>query len=233
MPSTQAPRRRHPARGVATLAAAAALLLVAAVPAAAKEFLVAHLEVPISFDSPAGAQLLVSVVLLVPDDPVDHPVDGSPVWLRLTGPNGDLTEAPGRSTSVPGRYEMRITVPPGGPRHLQLVLRGADELPIMLSEDPFTFRPVGPGTAQVVVPAAVVATPAPAAVAPAAPPAPAATPAPVASPIPAEGAMPWGMPLAIAALAAAALVILLAALGWRWRARRAARTARVDGIPGS
>ena len=39
----------------------------AALPAAAKEFLNARLEAPISFDSPPGAELLVAVIVTVPE----------------------------------------------------------------------------------------------------------------------------------------------------------------------
>ncbi len=67
-------------------------------------------------------------------------VDGSPIWLRLTGPTGDVTEAPGVMGPGPGRYEMRIRVPEGGPRDLEVMIRGSSDLPIFLMEDPFTFR---------------------------------------------------------------------------------------------
>ena len=116
--SVQPVRRRttRSARLLAALAVGGLLLLSAALPAAAKEFLNARLEAPISFDSPPGSELLVAVIVTVPEGINDDPVDGSPIWLRLTGPTGDVTEAPGVMGSGPGRYEMRIRVPEGGPR---------------------------------------------------------------------------------------------------------------------
>jgi len=152
-------RTSRPARVLAAIAVGVLLILPAALPAAAKEFLQARLEAPISFDSPPGAELLVAVVVTVPEGLEEHLVEGSPIWLRLTGPRGDVTEAPGVTGSSPGRYEMRIKVPEGGPRQFELFIRGGGELPIFLEEDPFTFRPIGPGTAQL-APARVTTTPA-------------------------------------------------------------------------
>ena len=85
----------------------------------------------------------------------------------LHGPRGDLTEARGSTGTGPGHVAFRIEVPEGGPRTLQVVVRDGGEEPAFLMEDPFTFRPIGEGTAQVapdaapVTPADPVVLPAP------------------------------------------------------------------------
>ncbi len=215
MRTTPNPRSRGAVPAVAALVAAAALLATTVAHAAAKEFLDARLVAPISFQSPPGAQLLVAVVVSVPDGLEQHPVEGSPIWLRLTGPKGDVTEAPGLPGHAAGRYEMRITVPPGGPRRLELVIHGATDLPILLESDPFTFRPIGPGTAQLAAPLAVP-TPAVRATAPAVqpPPQPASVTAPpTESPV---GLAPFGV---IATL----VIIVIVALMLTGRARSRSR----------
>ena len=229
MRTTPSSRPTRPIRAVAVLAAATALLLIAVVPAAAKEFLQARLEAPISFDSPPGAELQVAVLVTLPDGGENHPVDGSPIALRLYGPDGDSTEAPGITGSAPGRYVMRIEVPAGGARRLEVFLRGSSDLPIMLTEDPFTFKPMGNGTAQL-WPAPVAAAPrAPVAVAtPATRPAPQPQPQPVATPAPPAEAAPWLVPLlAVAGLAVLALGVV-AAFG-RSRSRGAPAPTSVRG----
>jgi hypothetical protein len=222
-PPTPGPSGRNPghaASALAALVAAGALLLTVAAPAAAKEFLQARLEAPISFQSPPGAELEVAVLVTVPDGVVDHPVDGSPIWLRLIGPNGDITEAPGKMGTGPGRYVMRIEVPPGGPRRLEVFMRGTGDLPILLSGDPFTFRPMGAGTAQL-APALAVATPrvpsAPSPVSNARPAQPAAETA--ATPIPSGEVQPWLAPL-VAILALAAIALGALGVAGRVRSRR-------------
>jgi hypothetical protein len=218
-------------RALAVLAAATGLLLIAVVPAAAKEFLQARLEAPISFDSPPGAELQVAVLVTLPDDGEDHPVDGSPISLRLYGPDGDATEAPGIPGSAPGRYVMRIEVPAGGARRLEIFLRGGSDFPIFLTEDPFTFKPMGAGTAQL--------WPAPVAAAPRAPVAvgtpattsaanPAPQPQPVATPVPPAEPAPWLVPLALVAALAVLALVAVAAIG-RTRSRGAAAPTSLRG----
>ena len=222
MHTTPSSRPSRTIRAAAVLAAATTLLLLAVVPAAAKEFLQARLEAPISFDSPPGAELQVALLVTVPDGDENHPVDGSPISLRLYGPDGDTTEARGITGSAPGRYVMRIEVPAGGARRLEVFMRGASDFPIFLTEDPFTFKPMGSGTAQL-WPAPVAAAPrAPVAVAtPASRPAPQPQPDPVATPAPPAEAAPWLVPLAaVAALAVLALVAV--AVISRTRSRGAA-----------
>ena len=212
-PVPSARRRRLVGRVLVVPVAIGALLLVTVAPAAAKEFLQARLEAPISFQSPPGAELDVAVLVTVPDGAVNHPVDGSPIWLRLIGPHGDTTEAPGTMGTGPGRYVMRIEVPAGGPRRLEVFMRGTGDLPILLSGDPFTFRAMGAGTAQLApaLPAATSRAPA------------AATPATdgqsATTPVAVPGIQPWLLPVAVIA-ALAALAIGVVAVAGRLRSRR-------------
>ncbi len=222
VPGASAGASGRTVRALAVLVAVGALLLCVVAPAAAKEFLEARLEAPISFQSPPGGELEVAVVLTVPDGDVEHLVDGSPLWLRLIGPDGDTTEAPGTMAAA-GRYVMHIDVPDGGPQRLELYLRGAEGFPIFLTEDPFTFRPIGAGTAQLAPGPVAAATTAPAA-ASSAPVANAQAPAPAAAdptvaPVTSSEVHPWLLPVAaIATLAVIAIVVV--ALASRVRSHR-------------
>ena len=224
--SVQPVRRRstRPARLLAALAVGGLLLISAALPAAAKEFLNARLEAPISFDSPPGSELLVAVIVTVPDGMNDDPVEGSPIWLRLTGPTGDVTEAPGVMGSGPGRYEMRIRVPEGGPRSLEVMIRGSSDLPIFLMEDPFTFRPIGVGTAQL-APPRVTITPVPRVAASAIPVMPAMPAAPATDPAAAPATPPAPAPWPAIALGLAAGIVVAAGLALAMRRSRSASPA--------
>src|SRR4051812_10232313 len=149
-------------RVLAAIVAVAALVGLAVAPAFAKEFLLARLDAPISFQSPPGAELLVGLLVTVPDGLSRDPLEGSRIRLRLTGPRGDVTEATARTGSTTGRYVVRIVVPAGGPRHLEVLLPAPSEVPVFLETDPFTFRPIGTGTAQLASSAAVAGPGAPA-----------------------------------------------------------------------
>jgi hypothetical protein len=231
-------------RAAATLAVTAGLLLaLAATPVAGKEFLQARLEAPISFDSPPGTELLVAVIVTAPEENGPQPVDGSPIWLRLIGPHGDVTEAPGMMGSGPGRYLVRIEVPDGGPRRLEVVMRGTSDLQIMVDGDPFTFKAIGAGTAQP-WPGSTASEPGAAATGPAAP-APAARPVagpqagdPAATtPATANDAPAWLVPAAaIAGLALGGVAVLGLARSRRGAGRSSLRSGAADaptGVRGS
>lgn len=216
------PVRRRTA--LAALAAGLVLVQLAAGVAAAKLFLEARLEAPISFDTPPGEELLVAVLVTVPEGLEDQPVDG-PLRLRLFGPSGDSTDATGATFTGPGRYELRIRVPDGGPRRLEVVAGDGGGVPIFLMEDPFTFRPMGEGTARLVAaPAAAPVEPAPAEPAPVTVP---ETPA-VAAPSPAQ--VVAALIALAAAIAVAIAVAIAAAIAAAWLvARRRARAVRASG----
>jgi hypothetical protein len=222
---------RRPTARIPTLAAVAAIavLTLASVPALAKgPILEATFVDPISFDSPPGAELLVAITVAVDEAFEGESAAGAPVWLRLIGPAGDTTVAAGSIGKGAGRYEMRIKVPEGGPRQAEVYMPGGPgeaDIQLWLTNDPFTFRPMGAGTAQL---APALAPRAPLANPPAAPIATKAAPPPVASveaPVTALQPAPVDFdPLLVglAALATATFVIA-AAVG----IRRAGRPAPV------
>jgi len=222
MPVSSARRSttRPVVRTIAALAVALLVLAPAALPAAAKMFLEARLDAPISFDSPPGEDLLVGVTVTVPEGLEDHWIEGSPVWLVLTGAKGDTTESKGTVDAGSGHYAFRIEVPAGGPRSLEVVVRDGAEVPIFLMEDPFTFGPVGPTAAQLAV------APAPAVVAPVEP-----VVAPPAAPVGVDPAATTSVAPAPAALAVAliGLVLLVAAIGFV--VARSARRVRPVELP--
>ena len=127
----------------------AGLLLTAAVlPVLAKEGLLATFDAPIAMGTPGGTEILVGMMVTVPDGDVTHPVEGSPIYLKLTGRDGSSTEASGRVDDTPGHYTMRIAIPAGGARRVEVVIRGTTDLPIMLATDPLTFGGITARTAQ-------------------------------------------------------------------------------------
>jgi hypothetical protein len=221
MPVSSARRRTtRPARALAVVAVALLLLAPAALPAAAKMFLEARLDAPISFESPPGEHLLVGVTVTVPEGLEDHWIEGTPVWLVLTGPKGDTTEAKGTIDAGSGHYAFRIEVPAGGPRSLEVVARDGAGVPVFLMEDPFTFRPVGPTTAQ------LAAAPAPAVVTPQEPVVPPAAAPAVVDPAATTSAAPAPPALAVAL---AGLGLLVGAVAFL--VARSARRVRAVDLP--
>lgn len=216
-PATPArPPRRAPVLAAAVLLVMLLAMLTAA-PAAAKEGLTVRFDAPIAMDTPPGTELLVGITVTVITDDGEMPVEGSPVYLQLTGRDGAVTRAAGEGGRPAGHYTMRITVPAGGARGAEVGIHGTSDLPMMLANDPFTFGAVRAGTAQVAPPLAPPITPWPRASAGVAP-APAGL-APV--PEPAGPAGPTlGGTLGVVALASLAGLALLAGL-------RRARTSRL------
>ena len=221
------------ARALAATLAAVALAAWLVVPVMGKEFLVAHLDAPIAFDTPPGTEILVGVTVTGPDQQgLMAPVDGSPIQLILTGRDGSRTRSAGAADRVPGHYVMRIAIPGGGARGLEVVMHGTSDLPIMLDADPFTFGGVTAGTAQVAPPLAPPMTPIPRASTPAAVGRPAAAPvqAPVAVPAPAATDAPGTVSTPIVLVAG--LVVLVAAIALASAAVRRSRASRVVGDAG-
>lgn len=205
------------------LAFALLLVLVAAHPVAAKEGLDARLDAPIAFGTPPGTEILVGVTVEVLTDEGPMPVDGSPIQLLVTGRDGTVVRAAGAADGKPGHYTMRVVIPPGGVRGAEVVMHGTSDLPLRLTEDPFTFGPVRAGTAQVAPPLEPPITPWPrVSAAPAADPAgglatTAGTPEAGSAPDP---GVAWPVAAGLGALVL--LVIgVVAAIGRRARASRA------------
>ena len=225
---------------IAARTALAVLLVLAAgaVPALAKEGMLARLDAPIALGTPPGTELLVGVTVTISDAGIDRPVEGSPIQLVLTGREGSSMRAAGAPEGKPGHYVMRITVPAGGARRAEVVMHGTSDIPIALTDDPFAFGSVTAGTAQVAPPLKAAMTPFPRASAAAAAPvaiAPAAPVPVVPATEPAATAEPAGPSLIlVAGLVAIAVALGLSVLiAAALRSRRVTRPAAPDGTPGA
>jgi hypothetical protein len=204
------PRAHH--RLVPVAAAIAVVALTVGAPLAlAKEGLEAQLDAPIARDTPGGTTLLVGATVTVPDEGTVHPVTGSPLYLKLTGPDRTTSSALARETGPMGHYEWRIAVPASGIAAVEVGMRGSSDLAIEIVGSAIVPGGISAATAQVAPPAAVAPTPAPRATVAVAPPAvapaPAVEPAPAVAPAPASAAAP---PATV--LLAAAVVVAVAAL---------------------
>lgn len=156
--SPRPPRRRS----MAAIVASAALLLLAAAPAFAKEGMEARLDAPIAMGTPGGTEILVGMTVTVFDENgVLHPVEGTPVYLKLIGRDGATTRAAGAGDRTPGHYMMRIAIPEGGARDLEIGIHGTSDLAIMVLDDTFVFGDITPATAQLAPPLAPALTPFP------------------------------------------------------------------------
>ena len=91
---------RRTAAVPAVVAAIAIALTAFAAPVLAKEALDAQLEAPIARDTPGGTTLLLGVWLTMTDETGTHDIDGSPVYVRVTGPDGGSTVARATQTSA-------------------------------------------------------------------------------------------------------------------------------------
>ena len=206
------------ARSIAVAAALLAVALLAA-PVAAKEFVEARLDAPIAMGTPGGTEILVGIQVSVSEPDGMHPVEGTPIYLKLIGRDGATTRAAGAADRTPGHYTFRIAIPAGGARDLEIGIHGTSDLPVMLTgDDPFTFGGITARTAQLAPPLAPAPTPVARAVAPIAPvAAPATQPAP-------EPVLP-GVPAAAVLAAVAAVLAVAAARTVRARRPRVARDA--------
>ncbi len=147
-----APKTRS--RSILVPMAAVALLLLLAGPAAVlgKGDLQARLDAPIARDTPAGTVLLVGLDVTVPDGAGGHPVEGTPVYLRLIAPGGPASDADpswnvGRETA-PGHYLVQVTVPAGGVATIEVGIAGTSDLPITVAGDTVVPGGISPLTAQ-------------------------------------------------------------------------------------
>ena len=83
-------------------------------PVVAKEGLQARLDAPIGRTRRAAPTLLVGMTVTFPDGPVNHPVEGSPIYLELVGRDHSSIVAMGHEDAAHGHYTMRIEVPASG-----------------------------------------------------------------------------------------------------------------------
>jgi hypothetical protein len=151
--------RRHRLTAIAGVAAAGLLLLPLAATTLAKEGVEAVLDAPIGRDTPAGTELLVGMKVFAQDGDTTHPVQGTPMYLELTGPTGDVTRAMGVQDVI-GHYTMRIAVPEGGVANLEVGIHGTSDLGITVVGTPLIGGGIGPRTAQAAPAKAQPVTPA-------------------------------------------------------------------------
>ena len=167
----------------------AAVPAVVAALALAKEALDAQLVAPIARDTPGGTTLLLGVWLTMTDQTGTHDIDGSPVYVRVTGRDGESSLALATQTTS-GHYAARITVPASGVKGVEVGMHGSTDVPFNLVG--FTIVPgsITARTAQVappdpvaIAPLARASVPAPREVPAAVPAADPTTVAPVAAPV--------------------------------------------------
>jgi hypothetical protein len=199
---------RRTAAVPAMVAALAVVLTAFAAPVLAKEALDAQLEAPIARDTPGGTTLLLGIRLTMTDQTGTHDVDGSPVYVRLIGPDGASSRALATQSRA-GHYVARVTVPQSGVRSVEVGMDASTDTPFNLVG--FTIVPgsISARTAQVAPPIPAPSAP----VARATLPAPRAIPQPVPAVDPTTTVAPAATPveagpllLGVAALVAAALV---------------------------
>lgn len=217
--------RRRPIRPLTGVAFAAILLLAVAAPVLAKEGIEARLDAPIARDTPGGTELLVGLTATVLDGSVARPVEGTPFYIRLTGPSGDVTRALTTPDPETGHYSARVAVPESGIAAIEVGIAGSTDLPVLLSGEPIAAGGISSTTAQ----AAPAATAGPAA-APASPVADAAGAPMAAVDAPTTVAAPAGSasPPWIAVLGIASAVVGVVGAGVLLAARRRREGPRPD-----
>ena len=187
------------------------LFSLAATPVAGKEWHEARLDAPIAMGTPGGTEILVGITVTSLGGAGQVPVEGTPIYLQLTGRYGDTTRAAAAADRSAGHYTVRIAIPPGGAREAEIGIHGTVDQPMMLMNDPFMFGPITPRTAQL-APSLDTKTPveppAPAAVAPDP-----ADQVPVTAPVGQPAQTPPGAAVvpALLAVAVAGLVVALVA----------------------
>ncbi|HEY7131279.1 MAG TPA: hypothetical protein VH440_03455 [Candidatus Limnocylindrales bacterium] len=104
-------RRTRRAVGVA---AAFVLASMAAPVALAKEGIEIRLAAPIQSDAKPGDVVPLFLVATALTDAGEHPLTGTDIFLRLSGPTGATIEALGVEQRERGTYKVMIEVPAGG-----------------------------------------------------------------------------------------------------------------------
>jgi hypothetical protein len=127
---------------------AIALLALLATPIAAKEWHEARFDAPIAMGTPGGTEILVGITVTSMSGADLVPVEGTPIYLQLTGRFGDTTRAAAATDRIPGHYTVRIAIPAGGARGAEVGIQGTVDMPMMLMNEPFVFGPISARTAQ-------------------------------------------------------------------------------------
>jgi hypothetical protein len=112
-------------RTAGAVAVAALLALLLPFTALAKEGGLVRLAAPIPRDAEPGSSITVTFSVTVPDENGRMvPVTGSPMVLKLIGPDGTTTEALGAERGTPGTYTAAIRVPASGIASATFGIRG-------------------------------------------------------------------------------------------------------------
>ena len=138
-------------RPLAILAIAGALVLAATAPAApvlAKEGLAAELDAPVAGGTPGGTKLLIGMTVTVLDEGTKHLVDGSPLYVRLIGPDGAATRALAQQ-GAPGHYTARVEVPASGVADIEVGIDGSTDMPLGITGTAIVPGAITARTAQV------------------------------------------------------------------------------------
>jgi len=112
-------------RTVGAVAVAALLALLLPLTALAKEGGLVTLAAPIPRDAEPGSSLTVTfTVTIAAESGHMVPVTGSPMVLKLIGPDGTTTEGLGAEHGTPGTYTATIRVPGSGISSAVFGIRG-------------------------------------------------------------------------------------------------------------
>ena len=112
-------------RTVGAVAVAALLALLLPLTALAKEGGLVTLAAPIPRDAEPGSSLTVTFTVTIPAESGHMvPVTGSPMVLKLVGPDGTTTEGLGAEHGTPGTYTATIRVPSSGISSAVFGMRG-------------------------------------------------------------------------------------------------------------
>jgi hypothetical protein len=222
--------RHRPSIGLA-LGIASVFVALAAVPVAAKEFMQARLDAPIAMGTPEGTEIQVGVTVEVLTNDGLRPMEGSPVYVRLFGRDGTSIRAEAAEDRIAGHYTVRIVIPDGGARGIEVGLGGSTALPMMLVGDTLTFGGITSATAQAVRPPAAggAALASPAQQTPQVDPAAVAGEAPAVVTSAVSPAAPAAVLLGVAALIA--LTAVLVGQGGHRRPVAGDRAGAADGAP--
>ena len=142
------------------LAIAGALVLAAtalAAPVLAKEGHAAALDAPVAGGTPGGTKLLIGMTVTVLDEGTTHLVDGTPIYVRLIGPDGSATRAPAQQ-GAPGHYTARVEVPASGVADIEVGIDGSTDMPLAITGTAVVPGAISARTAQV-APAVTPITP--------------------------------------------------------------------------
>jgi len=112
-------------RTVGAIAVAALLAMLLPLSALAKEGGLVTLATPIPRDAEPGSSLTVTFTVTIPHESGHMvAVTGSPMVLKLVGPDGTTTEALGAEHGTPGTYTATIRVPSSGISKAVFGIRG-------------------------------------------------------------------------------------------------------------